>query len=139
MLAARFSIVTVIPRVRTKMEEVVAGYGMSHRVVSIRTTPLCVLDIERDPETSWQMVRDDARRAVEEDDAEAVLLGCARMAEFANSLEVELGFPVIDGVEAAVKFAESIVDLGEKTSKLKTYKAPERKPFTGAFVGFGSE
>ena len=138
ILAARFSIVTVLPRIRTMMEEMVASYGMSHRVVSIRTTPLCVLDIERDPETSWQMVRDDARRAVEEDDAEAVLLGCAGMAEFANSIEEELGVPVIDGVVAAVKFAESVVELGKKTSKHKTYRPPERKSFSGAMAGFGS-
>ena len=138
MLAARFSIVTVLPRIRTMMEEMVASYGMSHRVVSIRTTPLCVLDIERDPGTSWQMVRDDARRAVEEDDAEAVLLGCAGMAEFAESIEEELGVPVIDGVVAAVKFAEGVVDLGKKTSKRKTYSPPERKSFSGAMAGFGS-
>lgn len=138
MLAARFSIVTVLPRIRTMMEEMVASYGMSHRVVSIRTTPLGVLDIERDPETSWQMVRDDARKAVEEDDAEAVLLGCAGMADFANSIEEELDVPVIDGVVAAVKFAESVVDLGKKTSKRKTYKPPERKSFAGTMAGFGS-
>lgn len=94
--------------------------------------------IEADPEGSWQMVRDDARRAVEEDDAEAVLLGCAGMAEFANSLEEELGVPVIDGVVYAVKFAESIVDLGKKTSKRKTYKPPEKKAFTGVMMGFGT-
>lgn len=61
MLAARFSIVTVLPRIRTILEEMVASYGMSHRIVSARTTPLCVLDIEEDPEASWRMVRDDAR------------------------------------------------------------------------------
>ena len=138
MLAARFSIVTVLPRIRTMMEELVTSYGMNHRVVSIRTTPLCVLDIEEDPETSWQMVWDDARRAVEEDDAEAVLLGCAGMAEFANSLEDELGVPVIDGVVAAVAFAEAIVGLGKKTSKRKTYKPPEKKSFTGTMLAFGS-
>lgn len=139
MLAARFSIVTVLPRIRTMMEELVASYGMAHRVVSIRTTPLGVLDIERDPEASWAMVRDDARRAVEEDGAEAVLLGCAGMAEFAASIEDELDVPVIDGVVAAVKFAEGMVDLGKKTSKRKTYRPPERKSFTGAMAGFGSE
>lgn len=138
MLAARFSIVTVLPRIRTMLEEMVDGYGMTRRVVSIRTTPLCVLDIEADPERSWQMVRDDARRAVEEDDAEAVLLGCAGMADFANSLEEELGVPVIDGVVAAVKFAEGIVDLGKGTSKRKTYGPPEKKGFTGVMAGFGT-
>lgn len=66
-------------------------------------------------------------------------LGCAGMAEFANELEEELQVPVIDGVVAAVKFAEAIVDLGKTTSKLKTYKSPETKQFTGMLAPFGSK
>ena len=37
MVAARFSIVSVIPRVRTLLEEMVHGYGMAERIVAIRT------------------------------------------------------------------------------------------------------
>ena len=40
------------------------------------------------------------------------------MVKFANDLEKELGVPVIDGVTAAVKMAEALVDLGKKTSKM---------------------
>ncbi|WP_047154812.1 aspartate/glutamate racemase family protein [Aneurinibacillus tyrosinisolvens] len=138
MLAARFSIVTVLPRVKTMMEELVHGYGMGHRVLNVRTTPMCVLDFERDPEAGMRMLAQEGRKAVEEDHAEAILLGCAGMAEFANNLEKELGVPVIDGVVAAVKFAEAIVDLGKTTSKLKTYKLPEPKHFTGIFADFGT-
>jgi allantoin racemase len=137
MLAARFSVVTVLPRIKTMLEELVESYGMHKRVVNIRTTPMCVLDFERDPVAGMEMLREEGRRAVEEDHAEAILLGCAGMAEFADSLEKELGVPVIDGVVAAVKFAESIVDLGKKTSKLKTYKYPEKKEFIGKLESFG--
>ncbi|MDF9844508.1 MULTISPECIES: aspartate/glutamate racemase family protein [unclassified Paenibacillus] len=136
MLAARFSIVTVLPRIKTMLEELVTGYGMDHRVVQIRTTPLGVLDFERDPVRGMEILAEEGRRAVEEDYAEAILLGCAGMAEFADRLEQELGVPVFDGVVAAVKFAESIVDLGKKTSKLKTYKYPEKKKFAGVLSSF---
>lgn len=138
ILAARFSIVTVIPRIKTLLEEMVAAYGMAHRVVSIRTTPYAVLDIERDPDGAMQSLRDHARRAMEEDDAEAICLGCAGFATFADELEQELGIPVLDGVVCGVKMAEAIVDLGKTTSKYKTYRSPERKPFTGIFERFGS-
>lgn len=138
MLAARFSVVTVLPRIKTMLEELVSGYGMEHRVIQIRTTPMCVLDFEREPERGIEMLRQEGRKAVEEDDAEAILLGCAGMAEFANQLEQELGVPVIDGVVAGVKFAEAIVDLGKKTSKHKTYKAPEKKGYIGLLQQFGS-
>ncbi|PZE20333.1 aspartate/glutamate racemase family protein [Paenibacillus xerothermodurans] len=136
MLAARFSIVTVLPRIKTMLEELVAGYGMGHRVISIRTTPLSVLDFEKDPAKGMEVLAQEGRRAVEEDHAEAILLGCAGMAEFADRLEQELQVPVFDGVVAAVKFAEAVVDLGKTTSKLKTYKYPEKKKFIGAMSPF---
>lgn len=139
ILAARFSVVTVLPRIKTMLEELVDSYGMHKRCLNIRTTPMCVLDFERDPDAGLEMLRQEGRRAVEEDDAEAILLGCAGMAEFADNLEKELGVPVIDGVVAAVKFAESIVDLGKKTSKLKTYKYPEKKEYIGKLADFGHQ
>ncbi|MGF6947686.1 allantoin racemase [Neobacillus sp. B4I6] len=139
ILAARFSVVTVLPRIKTMLEELVDSYGMHKRVLNIRTTPMGVLDFERDPEAGIEMLRQEGKKAVEEDNAEAILLGCAGMAEFADSLEKELGVPVIDGVVAAVKFAESIVDLGKKTSKLKTYKYPEKKEYIGVLKNFGHD
>ena len=138
ILAARFSIVTVIPRFKTVLEEMVANYGFSHKVANIRTTPLYVLDIEKDPAGALEMLRAEAHKAMAEDDAEAILLGCAGFAEFADELEQELGIPVLDGVVCAVKIAEAVVELGKSTSKYKTYRFPEAKPFTGMFERFGS-
>jgi allantoin racemase len=138
ILAARFSIVTVIPRIRRMIEEMVAGYGFTHKVARVRTTPYYVLDIERDPAGAMEALRAEARRAKQEDDAEAILLGCAGFAAFANELEQELGIPVLDGVVCAVKIAEGLVDLGKTTSKHMTYAWPEKKRFTGMFERFGS-
>ena len=137
ILAARFSIVTVVPRVQTMLEEMVARYGFRDRVVSIRTTPLYVLDVEKDPARALRMLHAEARRAKDEDDAEAILLGCAGFAQFANELEEELHIPVLDGVVCAVKIAEAVVELGKTTSKHKTYRLPEGKAFSGMFEKFG--
>lgn len=138
MLAARFSIVTVIPRTRTMLEEMVAAYGFRDRVVSIRTSPLYVLDVEKDPDAALNTLRIEARKARDEDDAEAILLGCAGFTQFADDLERELEVPVLDGVVCAVKAAESLVELGKTTSKHKTYRPPEKKLYTGIFARFGS-
>ena len=137
MLAARFSIVTVIPRTRTMLEEMVAGYGMREKVVSIRTSPLYVLDVEKDPVGALEKLRVEARRARDEDGAEAILLGCAGFTQFADNLEQELEIPVLDGVVCAVKMVESLVELGKTTSKYKTYRPPESKAYTGIFQKFG--
>ncbi|MBI07339.1 MAG: Asp/Glu/hydantoin racemase [Rhodospirillaceae bacterium] len=137
-LAAKISIVTIIPRFRVPVEHMVAGYGLAHKV-SVRTTPVYVLDVETDFEGSMEKLRQECYSARDEDEAEAICLGCAGFAEFADGLEAELGIPVLDGVVCATKMAESIIDMGRKTSKIKTYKFPERKGFTGMLATFGNE
>ena len=88
-------------------------------------------------EDELQTLRDESRAAKVEDDAEAILLGCAGFADFADELERELEIPVLDGVVCAAKFAEILVELGKSTSKYETYRFPEPKTYTGAFEHFG--
>ena len=88
-------------------------------------------------EDELQTLRDESRAATVEDDAEAILLGCAGFADFADELERELEIPVLDGVVCAAKFAEILVELGKSTSKYETYRFPEPKTYTGAFEHFG--
>lgn len=66
-----------------------------------------------------------AVRAVREDRAEVVCLGCGGMAGRAERVGARAGVPVVDGVTAAVTVAESLVRLGLSTSKVRTY-APRR-------------
>ena len=136
-LAARISIVTIIPRFKVCVEDMVANYGLAHKV-KVRTSPLYVLDVERDPEGSLESLREECRKAKAEDDAEAICLGCAGFADFADQLEAELEIPVLDGVVCATKMAEAIVGMGRKTSKSKTYRYPEPKAFTGMVSDFGT-
>ena len=138
LLAARFSIVTLIPRTAAVTRELVAQYGFGHKLASIRCTPLHVLDVEKDPEGCLQTLRQAARLARDEDEAEAILLGCAGFADFADSIEAELDIPVLDGVVCAVKLAEAIVELGKSTSKHLTYAYPEAKAYSGIFEKFGN-
>jgi allantoin racemase len=46
-------------------------------------------------------------------------------------LQQRLGVPVIDGVAAAVKFAEALGALGLRTSKQGDYATPLPKRYTG--------
>ena len=73
----------------------------------------------------------EARKAVEEDHAEVICLGCAGMAGLEEAITGELRVPVIDGVGAAVRLAEAVVGLGLKTSKRSTYAVPEPKKIIG--------
>jgi allantoin racemase len=66
------------------------------------------------------------------------VLGCAGMADLANSLEDRLQVPVIDGVAAAVRFAEAIVGMGLKTSKRGNLAPPLAKTYRGILTDYGA-
>ena len=67
-----------------------------------------------------------------EDRAEAIVLGCAGMADLADRLATEHGLPVLDGVTCAVKLAEAMVGLGLRTSRLGGYAPPPEQKLRAA-------
>ena len=72
-----------------------------------------------------------SRKALAEDRAEAIVLGCAGMAKLARDLAARHGCPVIDGVGAAVKLVEMLATLGLQTSKRSGYEGGAAKALTG--------
>ena len=81
-------------------------------------------------------LRDEIARAVAEDRCEAIVLGCAGMADLNAALAAEFGLPVIDGVAAAVKLVEAVAGLGLGTSKAGGYAAPLPKRYAGEMERF---
>ena len=126
-IAPYFSVVSVLDRSRKVTEDVVKAYGAESFCRSIRTTGLSVLEFGKNPEKGLKALAEQGRRAVEEDGAECILLGCAGFVDFVDRLREELGVPVLDGVMPAVKLAEALVKMNVKTSKANTWKAPEVK------------
>lgn len=131
MVAHRFSVVTVLPRIRPLIDDVVARYGLSSRCASVRATSLAVLDIERDPQAAEREIAAEANRAITDDGAEAICLGCAGMGPLDGRVQEKLGVPVIDGVAAAVKMLEAVHGYGLSTSRVAAFKQPEPKELTG--------
>jgi allantoin racemase len=128
-VAHRFSVVTVLPRVKPWIEDTVRLHGLEARCASVRTTPLTVLDCERDPTAAERELVREGRLAVEEDGAEAICLGCAGMGPLDKPVEAALGVPVLDGVACAVKLLEGLHDYGVATSRVAAFKAPEEKEY----------
>lgn len=131
MLAAKWSVVTTLHRVRDMVEKTVVKTGLTERCASVRTTKLSVLETEQDRATTLDVLTEASQLAIRVDGAEAICLGCAGMSGLEQELENRLGVPVIDAVAAAVKMAESLVCLGKPTSKQLTYRPPERKDIKG--------
>lgn len=130
-LAPNFSIVSVLDRSKELSVEVVKIHGSEDRCCSIRSTGLSVLDFDRNPEMGLKALEEESKKAVKEDGAECILLGCAGFVNFVEELQNKLGVPVLDGVTPAVKFAEALVDMNCLTSKALTWNYPEKKKIYG--------
>jgi allantoin racemase len=97
----------------------------------VRSSGLTVLQLEHDAELTVKTIVREAELAVREDKAEVICLGCGGMAGLDEAVRAKTGVPVVDGVTAAVKLAESLVALGLSTSKVRTYAPPRPKRITG--------
>lgn len=124
MLATRFSVVTTLPRSVPIIEDLADRYGMGRRCRRVRAIDLPVLALEDDIDCSRAMIAAEIREARHSDGAEAIVLGCAGMAELCEQLTEETGILVIDGVTAAVSLAEALIASGYRTSKLGAYALP---------------
>jgi allantoin racemase len=131
LVAYKWSIVTVLPRVKPFMEEVIHRNGIEGKCASIRCTPLTVLEIEADIERTKRMMLDEARDAIENDGAEAILLGCAGLGPIDKTMQEALGVPVFDGTACAVTLLEGLHRYGVKTAKVAAYLPPEPKELRG--------
>lgn len=127
MVASSFSVVTTLPRSVPIVEDLVLRYGMERRCRRVRAADIPVLALEEDGSTARQRVRAEIERAIAEDGCEAVVLGCAGMADLVEWLSRETGIPVIDGVVAGVKLSEALVGAGIRTSKVGAYAPPRPK------------
>ncbi len=127
MIASSFSVVTTLPRSVPIIEDLALRYGMERRCRRVRAADIPVLALEEEGDAR-QRILAEVRAAVAEDRCEAVILGCAGMADLTEWLTRETGVPVIDGVVAAVRIVEALVGAGLRTSKIGAYAAPRAKP-----------
>jgi allantoin racemase len=134
-IAQRFTVVTTTERSRVPVEGLVQRYGMAGRA-RVRAADIPVLSLEDATSGAVEKLRGEIARAIEEDRAEAIVLGCAGMADLAHQLQDEFDLPVIDGVGAAVKQAEALIALGLSTSKRGAYASPLAKSYRGVLKSF---
>ncbi|MCX2750529.1 aspartate/glutamate racemase family protein [Arthrobacter sp. MI7-26] len=130
-LGHKYSVVTTLDRAVPLIEDRLKLAGMDARCASVRASGLGVLELEEFPHRAVAAILAEARRAVDEDKAEVIVLGCGGMSGLDEQIRLQLGVPVVDGVTAAVTIAESLVRLGLSTSKVRTYALPRPKVVTG--------
>jgi allantoin racemase len=125
-LGRSFSVVTTLSRVVGHTWDLVRSYGFATACAGVHACDVPVLGLDS-PEGRAAIGKACAA-ARDTDGCDVLVLGCAGMTGLADSLSVEFGIPVVDGVAAAVKTVESLVALGLRTSKRDEYAPPPARP-----------
>lgn len=133
-----FGIVTTLSRTLGRAADLLDKYGMRHACVSMVGAGIPVLDLEDiAPDTVESIARHSAD-AVEDRGADVIVLGCAGMADLAQTVSTRVGVPVVDGVAAAMGLVTAMVRMGLGTSKRSEYAPAEAtSSFTAKDVARG--
>jgi allantoin racemase len=131
MVGQRFSIVTFSRTLAPWYWECLAMHGLETRCTGIRA-----LDESFQSISGVQAEKEDAlvriaNLAVEQDDADAVILSGAPLAGLADKVMDRIPVPVIDPIAAAVRQAETLALLKLRKAIAGSFRRPDPKPTTG--------
>ncbi|MEM3191182.1 MAG: aspartate/glutamate racemase family protein [Nitrososphaeria archaeon] len=127
MLGYKFSILTLTKKAVSVVEEQIKRYGMGERLASIRTIDLNVQQVEEDKELTIKRLKVEGKKAIEEDRADVLILGCAGMVGLDKKLEEELGVPTIDPVRAGLTMIKALLQFNKRTSRQSAFMYPDKK------------
>jgi allantoin racemase len=114
-------VVTTLARSIAPIEDRLLLAGLAAHCASVRACGLGTAEIDADPAGAVAAIVAEAERAVTEDGADVICLGCAGMAGVTAAITEKAGVPAVDGVAAAVGLAQMLVGLGLVTSKAGAY------------------
>jgi len=114
MLGTKFSVVTTLAISIPVIEKNLVEYGLNSMCIKVRASNVPVLDLEIPGSDAQKKVSNEIAKSIEEDNASAIVLGCAGMADLSLKLAVEHNLPVIDGVSVAVGFASVLARVPSK-------------------------
>lgn len=125
MLGGRFSYLTPLQTAVPRTREAVEALGFGHRLASVLPIGLPVLELRRDVDATVERIVALGRRAVEEDGAGGLVLGCMGLFGVAERCSEKLGVPVIDPVVAGGLVVAALV-RGRMSFSTVTFGAPAR-------------
>jgi allantoin racemase len=131
MVGRRFAIVTFSRVLAPWYQECVAMHGMDARCAGIRAldeTFRSISDVQAEKEEVLVRL---ANLAVEEDEADVVILSGAPLSGLADKVKDRIPVPVIDPIAAAVRQAETLAVLKPRKAVAGTFRRPDPKPTIG--------
>jgi len=121
LLGKRFSILTMWDRWRPLYDKVATEQGLTHRIASVRSigVPPDTSELLSGKEDSvFPLLEREARRAIDEDGADVLILGSTTMYQSHHYLAERLPVPVLNPGLVAYKACETLIDLGLSQSKV---------------------
>ena len=115
MLGTKFSVVTTLAISIPIIEKNLIDYGLDSMCIKVRASDVPVLDLEVAGSDAQKKISDEIVRSIGEDNASAIVLGCAGMADLSDQLTKDYKVPVIDGVSVAVGFASTLAKFPKIT------------------------
>ena len=127
MCGERFSIVTVTHSIVNALHHLMEKVGVAKKLASVRAIEVPVLALAEDREATIGKMVEEGRKAVEEDRADTLVLGCMSMGFLgvAEEMSERLGVPVVNPGRTSLKAAEALVGSGLRHSKL-AYMTPPK-------------
>ncbi|ETX16281.1 Asp/Glu/hydantoin racemase [Roseivivax halodurans JCM 10272] len=127
LLADRFAVVTSVPEALPVLRGNLIRYGLAARCAGLRAAGVPVLEIDAGTPEALAAIRREVHAGLEQDGADAIVLGCAGMAALAADLSEDFDCPVIEGIAAGLALAAALAGAGLRTSKRGGYAAPRQK------------
>lgn len=122
MLGGTFSFITVLDRLRPMIRHIISSYGLEDNYASFEAVNIPVLDIEGSLEELTCGLVEKSIKAVKEDHAGAIILGCTGFLGCAEAITKGLtaegiNVPVIDPIPLAIHMADTLIKTGLTHSK----------------------
>lgn len=131
-----FSLLTPLRRLKPVLRGLVHQYGFMERLASIRHVDFSVADLAGSDNEHMDAFSAAGTKAIDEDDAEVLILSGAVLSGKEKKLTEQLNVPVLDPVKCAVAQAQALVQLGLETSHHGGFSKPFRKDCSNCPEGF---
>lgn len=109
-LGQRFGVIAILPASIPRHLRAFGAMGVRDRLAGDRALGLGVADLS-DPEQSLAAMITVGKRLRDTDGADVLIMGCAGMAQYRDTLEDKLGLPVVEPCQAAVAMAMGQIAL----------------------------
>ncbi len=125
-LGDRFSVITILEGLKNIFLRKAREYGVAANLASVRSIDVPVLELENKRAKVVQALASEAKKAIKEDGADSIILGCTGFVGLAREIQGVVGVPVLDPTPVSVKLAELLVSANLTHSKVAYHPPPKK-------------